>query len=346
MPKTAIVTFKPKQVVANLLQPLSERGREIVIHRFGLGDSVEKQTLEAIGKKYGITRERVRQIERHSIATIKSSKEYQRSSHAFDELRDIIKGLGTVISESDLLEYLSNDKSVQNHFHFLLYLGDHFNKEKEDENFKHRWNIDPDLSDKIHDSLQKLYKNLSDEDLVTEPDIIRRFLDHLGDISDEYKQEEIARRWLSISKKIAKNPLGEWGRSNSANINTKGMRDYAFLVLRKKGEPVHFREVAKSIEEIFNRKAHVATTHNELIKDPRFVLVGRGLYALKEWGYSGGVVRDVIKKILEKEGPLSAEEIVDKVLKERFVRENTILVNLQNPQYFRKDENGLYHVVE
>lgn len=124
------------------------------------------------------------------------------------------------------------------------------------------------------------------------------------------------------------------------------MRDYAFLVLRKHGEPIHFREVAKSIEEIFNRKAHVATTHNELIKDPRFVLVGRGLYALKEWGYSGGVVRDVIKKVIEKNGPLPAEKIIQEVLKERFVRENTILVNLQNSRYFRKDENNLFHVVE
>ncbi|MGM0629292.1 MAG: sigma factor-like helix-turn-helix DNA-binding protein [Patescibacteria group bacterium] len=346
MPKTAIVTFKPKQVVKNLLLPLSERGKEVIVHRFGLGDSVEKETLEAIGKRHGITRERVRQIERYSIATIKSSKEYQKSSHVFDELHDVIKSLGMVVSEEDLLEYLSKDRSTQNHFHFLLHLGDCFNREKEDGNFKHRWSIDSDLSARIYDSLHKLYQNLSDEELVTEPDMIRRFLEHLGDVSDEYKREEIARRWLSISKKISKNPLGEWGKSSSANINTKGMRDYAFLVLRKKGEPVHFREVAKAIEETFNRKAHVATTHNELIKDPRFVLVGRGLYALKEWGYSGGVVRDVIKKALKEEGPLSAEEIVNRVLKERLVRENTVMVNLQNPRYFRKDENGLFHVVE
>lgn len=346
MTKTAIVTFKPKLVVKTLLQPLSDRGREVIVHRFGLGDSVEKETLEAIGKRYGITRERVRQIEKHSIATIKSSKEYQRSSHAFDELHDVVRGLGVVISETDLLEHLAKDKATQNHFHFLLFLGDCFNKEKENEHFKHRWNIDPELSERIHESLNRLYQSLSDEELVSEPDMIKRFLNYLENVSDEFKKEEIARRWLSISKKVAKNPLGEWGKSNSANINTKGMRDYAFLVLRKKGEPVHFREVAKAIEEIFNRRAHVATTHNELIKDPRFVLVGRGLYALKEWGYSGGVVRDVIKRILESEGPLTADDVVAKVLKERFVRENTIMVNLQNSRYFRKDENGRFHVVE
>ncbi len=124
------------------------------------------------------------------------------------------------------------------------------------------------------------------------------------------------------------------------------MRDYAFLVIRKHGSPIHFREVASQITKIFKKKAHVATTHNELIKDSRFVLVGRGLYALAEWGYMSGVVRDVIKKIVAKHGPLTKEEIIEKVLKERYVKENTILVNLQNQKHFKKDKEGRYALVD
>ena len=78
--------------------------------------------------------------------------------------------------------------------------------------------------------------------------------------------------------------------------------------------------------------------HNELIKDQRFVLVGRGIYALAEWGYAKGVVRDVIRDLLAKHGPLTKDEIMDKVLKERYVKENTILVNLQNPKFFKKNK--------
>ncbi len=103
--------------------------------------------------------------------------------------------------------------------------------------------------------------------------------------------------------------------------------------------------MAKAISQYFDKKAHVATTHNELIKDPRFVLVGRGLYALSEWGYMSGVVKDVITKIIEKEGPLPKDKVIDKVLKERYVKENTILVNLQNPKYFKKDKDNKYHIV-
>jgi hypothetical protein len=49
--------------------------------------------------------------------------------------------------------------------------------------------------------------------------------------------------------------------------------------------------------------------------------------------------------VLEKSGPLTKEEIVGKVLKERYVKENTILVNLQNPKYFKKDKDGRYNIV-
>jgi hypothetical protein len=102
--------------------------------------------------------------------------------------------------------------------------------------------------------------------------------------------------------------------------------------------------VAKSIEKLFGKKAHVATTHNELIKDPRFVLVGRGLYALAEWGYMSGVVKDVIRKVLENNGPLTREQVIAKVLKERYVKENTIIVNLQNPKFFKKNKEGQYSI--
>ena len=86
----------------------------------------------------------------------------------------------------------------------------------------------------------------------------------------------------------------------------------------------------------------MATTHNELIKDPRFVLIGRGLYALAEWGYAPGVVRDVIRDLIVAEGPLKKEEVVERVKKARFVKENTIAVNLNNPRYFKREKDGRY----
>ena len=342
----SIIKFKPKQATKKLISALSDRSKEVIESRYGLGKSSERLTLEAIGQQYGITRERVRQIENHSIVAIRKSKYYTEEKEVFDELEQLIHSLGGVIVEQDLLDHISKDETIQNHINFLLVIGHPFKKIKEDEDFKHRWYVDEVLSSKVHASLKKVYENLKDEDLISETEMIKAFMDHVKDMADKIKNEEMIRRWLSISKRIGKNPLGEWGKASSPNITTKGMRDYAFLVIRKHGSPIHFKEVAKIIGDVFKKKAHIATCHNELIKDPRFVLVGRGLYALSEWGYMSGVVKDVIRKLIEKHGPLTKEEIIDKVMKERYVKENTIAVNLQNPKYFKKNKEGKYAVAK
>jgi len=338
------LTFKPKQVIKRILAGLNSRAKDIIINRYGLGKDTHRMTLEAIGKKYGITRERVRQIENYALNQIRKSEYFKKEKAAFDELKKVFYGVGGIISEHDILSHITKDKSDQNHLFLMMVLGDEFKKLREDEEFHHRWFVDDEISKRVHESLRKLYKNLSDDDIIPEAEIVTHFLKHLEDINEEYKNEEILRRWLALSKRIAKNPLGEWGLHTSPNIKVKGVRDYAFLVLRKHGSPIHFRDVAKQIEKLFSKKAHVATTHNELIKDPRFVLVGRGLYALAEWGYMSGVVKDVIRKILEKDGPLTKEQIMQKVMKERYVKENTILVNLQNPRFFKKDREGRYSI--
>ena len=343
--KIFTLSFNPKQVVKRLLSPLPDRAQDVIVGRFGFNPEGKEMTLEAIGKKYGITRERVRQIENYAISHIRKADTYEKESAVFDELKKTINKMGGVVSEKDLLNHLGKDTLTKKYIHFLLVVGDDFSKLKEDLEFKRRWHVDETLSEKIHEAIRKLYSGLGDDEIIPESEIIRSFLEHLKDVSEDYKEDEILTRWLSISKNISKNPLGEWGKTKSSNIKTKGVRDYAYLILRKHGSPIHFREVAKLISEVFKKKAHVATTHNELIKDPRFVLVGRGLYALKEWGYSTGVVRDVILEILKKNGPLNKDKILEKVLKERYVKANTVMVNLQNPKYFKKNKQGLYTVV-
>lgn len=342
---SVILSFKPRQVTKTLLGTLSERAQDIMKKRYGLGADDERMTLEAIGKEYGITRERVRQIENFSLSTIRRSEEFLKAEPFFEELRDAMDEYGKIVKESNFLSHISDDPGFQNHVHFLLVLGDYFEKLREDEDFFHRWTIDEELAEKVHKSLKNLYKELSDEDLVSGKDMVSKFMVHLKKEIKDLRDEEIMRRWLGLAKFIGQNPLGEWGVAESPNVRARGVRDLAYLVIRDHGSPMHFTEVARSITDRFGKKAHQATVHNELIKDKRFVLVGRGLYALREWGYERGVVRDVIKDILKEEGPLPKEDIIDRVLKERHVKENTVLVNLQNSKYFKKDKSGRYHPV-
>ena len=221
----ATISFKPKQVTKRITSHLQDRASDVIMSRFGLAEQGEKKTLEEIGKKYGITRERVRQVEDSALSSIKKSGAYKAEQAVFDELKELIKSLGSIVAEHELLPHISRDKTTQNHIHFYLTLGDFFKKHREDEHFHTRWSVDDATANKVHDALRKLYATLNDEDLIPETEMINKFSDQMKDVAEQYKNDEIAKRWLSISKTIKKNPLGEWGKASSPNIRTRGVKD-------------------------------------------------------------------------------------------------------------------------
>lgn len=344
--KTALASFSfdSAALIKKLLAAAPERSRKVLVERFGLGAKAERETLEAIGDRLSITRERVRQIEAAGLAAIRNSKTFKDASAAFDELVERVEEMGVMVSEEALLRHLGKDEKTKNRFRFLLVVGATFVRERETDDFVARWHIDAATADKIHDALSRLYSSLKDDDVLTEGDLLDRFLDELKSVNDAYKNEEVLKRWLSLSKHIGSNPLAQWGKTSAPAIHIKGIRDYAYLAVKRHGKPMHFSEVSKAIAQLFSKKAHVATTHNELIKDKRFVLVGRGLYALTEWGYQPGVVRDVIREVLEQNGPLKKDDIISHVRRARFVKDNTILVNLNDSRYFKRMKDGRYSV--
>jgi len=338
-----ILQFKPRQITKKMTAVLKDRSRDIIEQRYGLNPhDNSRKTLEAIGQQYGITRERVRQIENFSLNSIRKSGVFGDNNSVFEEMSREMEKRGRIVHEEEFLNSLAKDEASRNHIHFLLVVSPDFIKLKEDNYFHHRWTTNVGEADKVHEALKNLHQDINPDDLISEEEIISRFKDYVNKLNFDNVSEDILRSWIKISKLIGKNDLGEWGAADSCNIHPRGVRDLAFLVLRKHGSPMHFTEVAKSISGTFGKVAHPQTTHNELIKDSRFVLVGRGLYGLEDWGYSVGTVKDVIKNILKTHGPLGKEDVVKKVLKERYVKENTILVNLQDRKYFKKDSSDFY----
>lgn len=339
------ITFPYKKVTKELLSVLNPRAKEVLTGRFGLGVDTNRKTLESIGRKYGITRERVRQIENFALKAIKKNDKYKMAIEHFEEIKNLMMKQGGIVHEEEFLQSVSKDVGVQNHVNFYMVLHDDFKATKENEHFNKHWSVEPKVTDVVHQALINLHSTISDEEMVAESILLDRFLRQMEELHEVYKSKEMLNKYLSLSKILGKNQMGEWGKRTSPNIKTRGVKDYAYLVVRKANKPMHFREVSRAIFEEFKKKAHVATCHNELIRDPRFVLVGRGIYGLREWGHSGGIVRDVIVEVMKKEGrPLTKNEIIDLVKKERVVKENTVLVNLQNPKFFDKDSEGKFSI--
>lgn len=332
------MNFNYRKTCQVLLEPMPKRTKKVLLRRFGL-EKNKKETLEAIGKDYGITRERVRQIERDGLLRIKSKiKNIQNISQFFT---DELKRTGNLRKE-DVLLGLWGGQRQQNHIYFLLTLADEFDRFAENQALHSLWTIDQNSLN----TAQKIIKSLQNKlEKINRPLCLRDFR-----VRETQLSAPAILSYLEVSKKIQQNQEGLFGLNSWPEINPKGIKDRAYLVFKKEKKPLHFKEAAELINHLGlfqNKKSRALpqTVHNELIKDPRFVLVGRGLYALKEWGFEPGTVLDIIKRTIKmSKRPLAKDQIVKKVLKQRMVKENTILLNLANKKHFEKDGQSKYKI--
>ncbi len=316
------------KVCSDLLDDLPGRTKDVILRRFGLKQG-RPETLEAIGESYQITRERVRQIEKEGLRKLK--KRVEKHKDVLDEFGEMINDFGGLKREDHLLYILGNrTEENRNYIGFLLNLGDFLDKQKESRDFYSLWLTDKKAINSAKEIIENSYQKLEAKKEPVTLEYLKSSPDYPTHIFISY---------LDISKDIKQGPQGLYGLKKWPEVNPRGVKDMAYIVLKRKGQPLHFREVARLIGGATNPQ----TVHNELIKDDRFVLVGRGIYALKEWGFQEGEVKDVIGMIIKKaKRPLSKDEIIKKVLEKRMVKKNTIIQNLSNKKYFRRTPDGNY----
>lgn len=329
------------ETLKQILADFSQRAREITLNRFGVFSS-HPMTLEEIGKKYNITRERVRQVIREVIRKVQEQKNDQAFSQIKEQVVLALRENGGIMKTSNLLEKLSksdaNEKAALSFF--LQCLDGVIEQEIKGELLSAFVLPEFDLSKwrKVKDATIEILKTQKKPLLISE--LFELLKDELNEV--DFSKEDLL-HYLEVSQEIKQNTFGKWGIAKWKEISPKGTREKAYMVLKEAAAPLHFREIAKKIDKhnLNKRKTHAQTVHNELIKDGNFVLIGRGIYALVEWGYKSGTVKDVIEDILQKsEKMLNKDELLEKVLKIRQVKKTTVVINLNN--YFVKSKTGHY----
>ena len=312
-------------IVEDLIKDLKEKEKIVISRRFGFGGK-ERETLERIGKDFGVSRERIRQIQEVAINKVKNKiKDNKEVGEIFKRIVNYLEKFGGARKEATLLEELAPKE--KNELFFLMHLSSEFKRFPEEKEFWSFWVKEEKIGNKVKEVINKAISLLRQS---KKPLSFEEFNLSLA--------KEIIESYFEISKNIGKTKSGLFGLMIWPEVNPKRIKDKAYLVLKEIGQPLHFKKIAELIPG-----ANVHTVHNELIKDPRFVLIGRGIYALAEWGYIPGQVKDIIFKILKEEGrPLTKEEIIEKVLKQRVVKKTTILMNLNNSKHFIRDEAGKY----
>lgn len=316
-----------------------EREREIVARRFGLFE--RKETLEQIGELLSITRERVRQLEKAVVARLKASAEAGELPHiaSFQEhISGVLRTKGGLMRIAILTEQLgiAESRLEQSRIAFIAQLCPELVVVDEDDNYYLSVASEAVFDGHTKELVAKVVAAIKE---LGEPSAVQVVADKAG-IDGITETEALARS----SKQLA-TLHGLWGLVKWPVVNPKNIRDKIYVILKENGKHMHFNEIAKSIKDSSFRRKDVTTQaiHNELIKDKRFVLVGRGIYALKEWGYEKGTVADIIAEILRKEGKaLHRDEIVKRVLKSRYVKETTILLNLQGKPQFKRVAKATY----
>jgi len=336
-----------QKVVEDLFLVLSPKEKEVIIKRFAL-DNKSRLTLESIGKKFGVTRERIRQIEKIALTKLRRTADNTKLKLVTDLAQQILNKNGGLLTEEALVEQIlstikSSNEVDGNIVRLALIIHPDINQVKkadsifpyfyaktvavEDVNTVNKKTIQ--LLDKKGDTMSegKLLSDLalvfSAEDMQYSPEFI------LSSIKTDRRMKKIE---------------SLWGLMSWRHVNPKSIRDKAYIVLKRAQKPLHFDDLAKRIKEAKFDKKSVTTqaVHNELIRYDQFVLVGRGLYGLKEWGYKEGTVSDIIEDLLKKKSPLTKQEITTGVLKQRHVKKGTISLNLQKNTHFVRVGRALY----
>lgn len=329
-----------QKTVASLLKDVVVRNRDIVTRRFGLKNG-KKETLESIGRGYGITRERVRQIEDFSLKQLSKLSDGNANVVFYvNWTRELLESKGGVLLEKDLFKAFSgqeSDSPTNASLLFILSVDNSLVRFPENEEYQPFWASDPSKLDSFKNSAAMLVKTLEKTGNVVPSS-------ELADFAKRNSLDNLE-ACLSISKLVNKNIFEQVGLISWSEVKPRGVKDKAYLVLKRNNSPKHFVEIARLINEVnfSNKKANIQTVHNELIKDSRFVLVGRGMYALSEWGYSAGTVKDILVDILKKSSkPMLKASLIAKVKDARIVKENTIVLNLQDSKTFSKKDDGTY----
>lgn len=341
------VAINLQSLLDDLFMVLTEKEAMVIRRRFAL-QGQPKQTLEKIGKHFKVTRERIRQIEGIALSKLRRTVRTTKLNEVNELAKSILRVNGGLMREDDLisqvLKRMPNSTELDGAVLRLSYsIDSEMNSSGHSGTFVPFWRLESLAMEDVSLIVDHIVKILKKRKTCMRKDELISAVQGLNLFKDRIPSKELISSSLTIDERLREIDDG-WGLTEWRFVRPRSIRDKVEIILRKAGTPLHFMEIANRIREArFDHKnVTVQAVHNELIRYPQFVLVGRGLYALREWGYEPGTVADVIEAILIEKGPLSKKEIIAEVAKQRTVKVGTISLNLQKMPYFVRVGRAVY----
>ncbi len=337
--KDTLIYCKPKE-------------RLVLMRKFWL-DGNKGIPLQRIGKEYNLTRERIRQIESQALMRFRrlivGNTTYME---VLDKAKEILEQNGWFLEEKLLISKLVNEKLFKfSKQELLLILVSDFDiiylkrNRLIDKSF-YLDNLYEDILTRIALTVEEYFSKRGKSQETNE------FISYMkGLFSKEYSDVAFLNRddfYINLfnSLRAVTTFDGRVWLLSFSDVNPRTIKLKLVHVLRKMKKPLHYQDIPKRIMEIFpGKNIKVNTVHNELVKNGDiFVNMWLGLYGLKEWWFEGGLVKDIIKRIMKRnDRPMGVKELEKEVLKEKMVSHNTVMINLQkHKDIFERVDKGVY----
>ncbi|MCX6807889.1 MAG: HTH domain-containing protein [Patescibacteria group bacterium] len=342
-------TIDLKNIASEIFKVLTEKEQAVISQRFNLNGK-GKRTLNYIGQQYTVTRERIRQIEAVALVKLRRTMKNTQIKSIVDIAHNVLREHGGLLIESKLVSAVlqrigGQISDIDGNFIRVALTVDGDTRQIFDRmRVRTCWSfneIDKKLVLRIGDAVVTVLKK--NKDAMSADKLISGVVKFLAERKIQVESQlitsavDVDTRLATLDGKVG---LMEW-----RSIHPRALRDKAYIVLKRANKPMHFTEITNTIIAAnFDRKAvRNPAVHNELIRSEKFVLVGRGLYGLREWGPEGGIVPDVLARIVKNaKKPLTRDEIIEATLLQRSVKEATVMLNLQKHKNIKKNPDNTY----
>lgn len=354
---------KQPQIPANQLIALllsrcgNDKAKEIIKKRYGLING-ERQTLEEIGESYGITRERIRQIQakalknmKHPISVAKKPLLelmekilFQNGGLLSAEEADIKvpEALGGMIDDgSSVLDLLCDLELIQScRIGDIVIYSPLFDGVKLDI-----------LSEKIIASVKKEDLGLDVLSIVKKIELFKKITD------DRFDPQSFVFRYCRTDPRIEEIGLASASPETIFKHYTSGYfakKSWVVLmkrVLEQEQMPLHFTEITNKVNDLMGnseRQVDVRRAHSIMIEDEAFAHSGvNGTYGLTAWGLRKELTPQLIEECMKKAGfPLHWKQIYNYVSKYKNTKPANITTCLETNRLFKKVDTGVYWLAD
>ncbi|MCL4358435.1 MAG: hypothetical protein M1505_01180 [Patescibacteria group bacterium] len=353
-------TLNLSKTVDEVLSGLSEREGDIIRRRYGLVEPAE--SLQDIADDYNLTRERIRQIQARSLNSISAA--IQKNPVVNQLNRTAAKQLGPLAlrREASLLQklkeyYQFNQENNLRASRFFLRQARQFQIYPEDDNFHAYFSqTEKNLNLARHILKRLLFKFLEEPTQVWSESKIYNFV--LVEIKKHLNvnppESEIF-GFIRIIKVLGKNPYSQFGLSNHILISPPSLKEKIRLIFEMEGQPLHFKTIHHKLNQFLDfkddflsdhwRKDYsVESIHNQMILDPEVVLAGRGIYALKRWGYYNGETIELLKELVSRARRIEKEKLWCEVQKAKMISRTTFEIYIRRRDLFKLNGNEVERV--